>query len=936
IRYVVDPGTARISRYSTRLKVQRLPIEPVSQASANQRKGRCGRVADGICIRLYDEEDFLARPEYTDPEILRTNLASVILQMTALGLGDIAAFPFVDPPDSRNVRDGMVLLHELHAIEPKEQDPRKRLTPLGRKLSQLPVDPRLGRMILEADKLGCVREVIVLAAVLSMQDPRERPTDKQQQADEKHARFADKTSDFLTFLNLWRYLVKQQQELSSSAFRRMCRSDFLNYLRIREWQDLESQLRQVAKRLDVTLNDNPAGEDNLHQALLSGLLSHIGLKDGPKNEYLGARGARFAVFPGSSLARKSPTYVMAAELVETSRLWARTVARIEPEWAERLGDHLVARSYSEPHWERKRGGTVAYERVLLYGVPLIARRAIDYGKIDPALARELFIRNALVEGDWSTHHRFFAANRALLEDIEELEHRSRRRGLVVDEETLFEFYDKRVPADIISARHFDAWWKKAQHEQRDLLTFTMDLVLNERGAGVTLDDYPDVWRAGDLVLPLTYQFEPGSAADGVTMHVPVVVLNRLTADPFSWLVPGMRHELVTALIKSLPKQLRVQLVPAPDRAAEVLARLEQTGDALLTELAHEFYDMYRVDIAPSDWDLEKLPGHLRMTYRVHDEAGRTLDEGKDLDALRAKLVRTTTTAISQATQSYERAGLTTWPGGALPRTVDIVSSGHRVLGYPALVDAGATVAVKVLSNERDQQRFMALGTRRLVLLAVPSPVAQIQRTFSPIDKLQLSLSPHGNVPDLLADCLACAADALIAAAGGPAWDGAGFERLVGAVRGELQIATLDVLSVVRRILPLANAVQRALDDAPSSAAVLDMRAQLKGLVYPGFIARTGRSRLGAVERYLTAMQRRLERLANDPSKDALAMATLQDMQKAHADALAAVPAGRQPSDELLDVRWMLEELRVSLFAQPMKTAYPVSPARIFRVLDAAV
>jgi ATP-dependent helicase HrpA len=571
----------------------------------------------------------------------------------------------------------------------------------------------------------------------------------------------------------------------------------------------------------------------------------------------------------------------------------------------------------------------------LYGVPLVVRRPIDYGRIDPALARELFIRNALVEGDWTTHHRFFAANRALLEDVEELQHRSRRHGLLVDEETLFEFYDKRIPAEILTTRHFDTWWKKAQHEQRDLLTFTMDLVLNERAADVKLDDFPDVWHAGDLALPLTYQFEPGAAADGVTVHVPVVVLNRLSAEPFSWLVPGLRHELVTALIKSLPKQLRVQLVPAPDRASEVLARLSQTDGSLLTELAHEFYDMYRVNISPADWQLEKLPDHLRMTYRVHDDEGRTLDEGKDLGALRAALIRTTTTAISQATQSFERTGLTTWPGGQIRRTVDIVSGGHRVLGYPALIDNGATVSVKVLSSERDQQRFMALGIRRLVLLALPSPLAQVQRTFTPIDKLQLSLSPHGNVPDLLTDCIACAADSLIAANGGPAWDEAAFDALVAAVRPELQVMTLDVLSVVRRILPLANTVQRELDAAPPSTATNDMAAQLKGLIYPGFIARTGRSRLTALERYLTAMQRRLERVANDPSKDTLAMATLQDMQKAYADALAALPAGTRPSDELLDVRWMLEELRVSLFAQPMRTAYPVSPERIFRVLDAA-
>ena len=936
IRYVVDPGTARISRYSTRLKVQRLPIEAISQASANQRKGRCGRVADGICIRLYEEEDFLARPEYTEPEILRTNLASVILQMTALGLGDVGAFPFVDPPDSRNIRDGVALLHELGALDPKQQDPNKRLTPLGRQLAQLPVDPRLGRMILEADKLGCVREVCVLAAVLSMQDPRERPSDKQQQADEKHSRFSDKTSDFLTYLNLWRYLREQQEMLSSSAFRRLCRADFLNYLRVREWQDLDSQLRSVAKRLGVSLNDNPASEDNLHQALLSGLLSHIGLKDGPKSDYLGARGARFTVFPGSTLARKSPTYVMAAELVETSRLFARTVARIDPEWAERLAPHLVSRSYSEPHWSRKRGGTVAYEKVLLYGVTLIPRRAVDYGKIDPDLARELFIRNALVEGDWTTHHRFFAANRALLEDVDELQHRVRRRDLVVDEETLFEFYDKRIPADITNVRAFDAWWKKAQRDDRDLLTFTMDLVLNERAADVNRDDFPEVWRVGDVVLPLTYQFEPGAAADGVTAHVPVVVLNRLPAEPFTWLVPGLRHELVTALIKALPKQLRVQLVPAPDRASEALARLEQSEDSMLAALADEFFAMYRVDIAPTDWDLSRLPDHLRMTFRIHDETGTTVGEGKDLEALRAKLRKTTTTAVSHATQAFERTGLTTWPGGTIARTVEIVSGNHRVVAHPALVDEGRTVAVKVLPTATEQQRAMRAGTRRLLLLTLPDPAPMILRTLTPLDKLQLGLGPHGGSDALLADCTACAVDALIAANGGPAWTQEAFDALVAAVKPELQVATLDVLTVVRRLIPLAVKVQQALDSLPPGPSVTDMRSQFESLIYPGFVTPTGRARLAGVERYLTALLRRVERFRDDPSRDALAMRTIAEMQTAFVETVRALPTGREPSDELLDVRWMLEELRVSLFAQPLKTAYPISPQRIYRVLDTAL
>ncbi len=494
IKYVIDPGTARISRYSHRTKVQRLPIEAVSQASANQRKGRCGRTSDGICIRLYTEDDFLTRPEYTDPEILRTNLASVILQMTALGLGDIAAFPFIDPPDRRNIKDGVDLLHELGALDPSEPDVRKRLTPLGRKLAQLPVDPRFARMVLEADKNGCVAEVMVIAAALSIQDPRERPVDKQQAAAEKHARFADKNSDFSAYLNLWRYLKEQQAALSSNQFRRQCKAEFLHHLRIREWQDLHSQLRQVVRTLGLTVNDQPAEEQRVHVSLLAGLLSHVGLKDTDKNEYLGARGAKFAVFPGSALFKKPPRWVMAAELVETSRLWGRMAARIEPEWVEPLAEHLVKRSYSEPHWEKTQGAVMALEKVMLYGIPIVAARKVNYGRIDPVVSRDLFIRHALVEGDWTTHHKFFHANRELLDDVEELEHRARRRDIVVDDEALFDFYDQRIPADVVSGRHFDAWWKKTRHARPDLLTFNTSMLLTEAAAGVQQEDYPDAWR----------------------------------------------------------------------------------------------------------------------------------------------------------------------------------------------------------------------------------------------------------------------------------------------------------------------------------------------------------------------------------------------------------------------------------------------------------
>ncbi len=621
IRYVVDAGFARISRYSFRTKVQRLPIEPISQASANQRKGRCGRVEAGVCIRLYSEEDFESRPEFTDPEILRTNLASVILQMTALGLGDVARFPFVDPPDQRNVKAGVQLLEELGAIDPREQDPRRRLTKLGRQLVVLPIDPRLARMIVEADRLGCLREVLVVAAALSIQDPRERPADHRPHADQMHARFRDEASDFMTLMNLWRYVRTQQKELSSSAFRRMCKAEFLNYLRIREWQELESQLRQVAKQLKLNVGPPADGpdEDAIHQALLSGLLSHIGLRDPDRRDYLGARNARFSVFPGSGLFKKQPQFLMSAELVETSKLWGRVNAAIKPEWAETLGAHLVKRTYSEPHWSKKRAAVMAYERVTLYGVPLVVDRLVSYAKIDPAVARELFIRHALVYGEWSTHQKFFAENRALLDEVEELEHRARRHDILVDEHTLFDFYDGRVGEEAVSGAHFDAWWKRARRERPDLLTFDPAMLVNATAADIDQHDYPDEWHEGDLVLPLSYQFEPGAAADGLTIDLAVATLNRVEADSFSWQVPGLRKDLVVALIRSLPKQLRVNFVPAPNFARDFLAAASPGEEPLLDALERYLRATTGVVVPRDAWDWSKVPDHLRPTFRVLDD-----------------------------------------------------------------------------------------------------------------------------------------------------------------------------------------------------------------------------------------------------------------------------------------------------------------------------
>ena len=935
IRYVVDPGTARISRYSSRLKVQRLPIEEISQASADQRKGRSGRTSDGICIRLFSEEDFDARPRFTDPEILRTSLAAVILQMAAAKLGEVEDFPFLDPPDRRQVRDGVLLLQELGALD----DDRK-LTPLGRKLAQLPVDPRLGRMVLEADRLGCADEVIVIAAALSIQDPRERPADKQVQADQLHARFADEDSDFLAYLNLWAHLREQQRALSGNAFRRLVKAEFLHYLRIREWQDLSAQLRQAAKSAGVSINRTPAGPEDIHVALLSGLLSHVGLRDGGRRQYLGARGARFAIFPGSALARKPPTWVMAAELVETSRLWGRTAARIRPAWIEPLAGHLLKRTYDEPRWERKRGSVVATERATLYGLPVVDGRTVPYGRIDPELARHLFIRRALVEGDWDARHAFLAHNRALLEEVEELEHRARRRDIVVDDRAVFDFYDERIPAEVVSGAHFDRWWKEERRARPDGLGFTRELLV--RGDAATALDpraRPDTWRQGELELALSYRFEPGAEHDGVTVHVPLRSLAQLRPDGFDWLVPGLRLELVTALIRSLPKELRRPLVPVPELAAQIVERLQPRRGTLRDAVARELEALRGVTVAPGAWDLARLPAHLRMTFRVQDERGEALAEGQDLEALRDRLRPRLRAELSTAAAPLERGGLRAWTIGDLPRTVELPGTGGAVRGYPSLVDEGETVGVRVLETREAQARAMAAGTRRLLALTVPSPLRHAQGRLSRNAQLALAAAPHGSVQAVLEDAITAAVDSLVAEAGGPAWTGEAFARLRDRVAGHLAERAAVVVERVARILDANRDVGRRLAalDAPDLQEVRrDVARQTGRLVYPGFVAATGAGRLADVERYLQGAARRLERLPDARAVDADRMRSVHELERRHRAAVDARPPGTPVPAALREVGWMLEELRVSHFAQALGVRDGVSAKKIRRALDEAV
>ncbi|NUR92112.1 MAG: ATP-dependent RNA helicase HrpA, partial [Nonomuraea sp.] len=837
------------------------------------------------------------------------------------GLGDIEAFPFVEPPDRRQVKDGVNLLHELGAF-----DAQGKLTGVGRRLASLPVDPRLGRMVLEAEKNGCLREVMVIASALSIQDPRERPSDKQQQADEKHRRFADPESDFMAYLNLWHYLRDKQKELSSGAFRRLCKAEFLNYLRVREWQDIYSQVRQA---LGVQTDSSPADSHQVHVSLLVGLLSHIGVKDvmdkqrasdgrRPMQEYIGARNARFAIFPGSALAKKQPQWVMSAELVETSRLWARVNAKIEPDWVEPLAQHLVKRTYSEPHWEKNQGAVIALEKVTLYGVPLVVGRKVNYGRIDPDLSRELFIRHALVEGDWDTHHRFLKDNRKLLEEVEELENRARRRDILVDDEALYDFYDQRVPADVVSARHFDSWWKQARQEQPELLTFSPEMLVNE-GADISARDYPDTWKQLGQRMKLTYQFEPGANADGVTVHVPLQVLNQVNSDGFDWQIPGLREDLITALIRSLPKHLRRNFVPAPNYAKQVLAGVRQGGEPLLEAVERELLRLTGVRVPHDAWQLDQVPDHLRITYRVIDERKRTVAEDKDLDALKRRLAPRLRKTLSEAGDDLERTGLRSWSFGTLPK----VFEQGRMKGYPALVDAGDSVSIKIFETQAEQRRAHWPGTRRLLLLNVTNPARSLLGGLSNQAKLALSRSPHGGAVALFDDVVNAAVDKLMLDLGGPAWDPVGFDRLYQHVRADLHDTAADVLAKVEQILSVWHAVGTRLDGLRASASTDDVRDQLGRLVFDGFVTATGTRRLSDLLRYLRAIERRLTKLPEEPWRDEEWMDRVHKVEDDYADLLRHLHPARRGDPDVTEIRWMIEELRVSFFAQTLGTPTPV-------------
>ena len=1031
IKYVIDTGTARISRYSARTKVQRLPIERISQASANQRSGRCGRVSDGIAIRLYSEEDFNSRPEFTDPEILRTNLAAVILQMIAIGVvrepGDISRFPFVQPPASRAINDGVNLLRELGALT--ERTRRKgrggnnsaTLTAIGRAMAAFPVDPRLARMIIEGGRRGCAKEMMVLAAALTIQDPRERPADVRAEADAVHARFVDDTSDFSSFLLLWDYINEQQAALSSSQLRKMCHREYINYLRIREWQDLFAQLREMGRTANIHASGGrdinaSAHEVDIHKSLLTGLLSHVGVKEerekdskgrtrGPR-EYLGARGTKFAIFPGSGLFKKGPDWVLSAELVETSRLWARTNAAIEPQWIEEVGKHLISVQYSEPHWSLSSGAAVAYAKGTLFGLTIYADRPVQYARVDAAAAREIFIQSALVEGQWHTQHKFYLRNQRALAEVEELEARLRRRDLRVDDSVLFAFYDARVPAHVTDVRAFDKWWKQARLEDDNFLDFNPEKLINEEAADYDDSQFPRQWvqrtDSGELTLDLRYEYAPTAGVggarteaakrDGVAVQVPILFLNQLSPEPFRWQIPGLRHELVTALIKSLPKAIRRNFVPAPDVARAACAALEEdyspATDELIPSLALVLRRLRGVVVEPEAFNWDAVPEHLKMGFQVRNARNKILGEGKDLRALQQQLHKEIRSALADSLGASDEAmakmvalaqggsgnsggsgnasgparpgsakgaknpakgtqaetgasggvrevtGLTEFPAdmfpdGAIPRKVQRVIATQAVNGYPALVDEGSSVGLRIFPTEAEQLHAQRRGIIRLLQLQVPSPVRYVSEHLSHKEKIVFTQNPHGSIDELIRDCTVAALDHLVPHT--PIFTHAEYSELYEHVRAELIETVFDVTKLVAEILSEATALKKAIKKATSLTtmhAVSDVKAQMENLVYPGFVAQTGYDQLVHLPRYLKAAQVRLTKLGPNLHRDNQLMLTVQDLEDSYDNAVKSLPAGTIVPDALRRVNWMIEELRVSFFAQELGTAYTVSEKRI--------
>ena len=932
IKYVIDPGDARISRYSLRTKVQRLPIEAISQASANQRMGRCGRVSNGICIRLYSEDDFNSRPLFTDAEILRTNLAAVILQMLQLKIGDVRKFSFIDAPDNRLISDGFKLLEELQAVNSKGQ-----VTKLGKQLQQIPLDPRLARILVEAPKWQAVAEILVIVCALSIQDPRERPTEKQQAADEKHRRFWDEKSDFIGLVNLWNYSEEQRQALSQNQLRKLCKREFINFMRLVEWRELHHQVKLAAKSLGIVENKSSSNYESIHRSLATGLISHVGCKNEEKGarDYYGTRNKKFLIFPGSSQNKKRPKWCVAAEFIETSQLYAHQVANIESQWILEAANHLVKKNYFEPHYDAKTGQVKAYVRITLFGLVLVEKQRVNYHKIDEKIANEIFIREALVEGGYRGDGKFYSHNQRVIREIQDLEAKSRRRDIMVDDQTIFDFYKDRIPSHIVNLSGFDYWRHEEEKSNKELLYFSKEYLMLRDAEHVSEVQFPDQIQYGDVILPVKYNFEPGKVNDGVSIQVPIALLHLIGENYLDWLVPGLLHEKCVALIKGLPKQIRKHFVPVPQYVDKVFARLKMENRPLVEALATELGHLNQVAIKAEDWKMELLDSYYVMNIQIVDDRGKIIEQSRQLDKLKNKYKQQVRQTLTQVGNKFERENIKSWDFGDLAKSVELPRGELKVRGYPALVDKGDAVDLKISDNPKDASVLTQQGICRLALLENAQTYKHLKKNLLKGKDVGLTLVRMGK-REQVADDIAMAAvkNACFAGFGEKTINEKqeylklielGKSNLVekGLEYEKILLASLTcVVEIKKRIKSSKNALAIAL-------SVADINGQLDRLFYQGVVFETPEQWLRQYPRILKAILVRLEKVSQNPHKDRLAVSQLDQLWQLHEDRLKK--EGKEAytaNEDWILFRWMLEEYRVSLFAQTLKTLMPVSEKRL--------
>lgn len=976
IKYVIDPGLARISRYSSRTKVQRLPIEPISQASANQRKGRCGRVSNGICVRLYSKSDFDNRPEFTDPEILRTNLASVLLQMASLRLGNIENFPFIDAPAPRQISDGLRLLDELGATQVNKgnqgdlgrnnKSDNLELTKVGKALAKLPCDPRLARMILEADKYHSLTEVLIIVSALAVMDPREYPLDRKEAASNSHKRFNDEKSDFISFLKLYDYIIDLQSKLSNSALRKQLKQEFISFLRVREWFDVHRQLRVSAQMLGLKRNEVPADYESIHRSLVAGLLSHLGMLEQNGNNYIGARGSKFVIFPGSALARKPPKWICASELSETSRLFARTVAYIEPNYAENAGQHLIKNTYNEPHWSKKNGAVMAYLTKSIYGLPIVQRRLCQYKDIDPNFCHEMFIAEGLVGGNIECNHRFFKYNLSLIEDVEYLEDKVRRRDLLVDSHTLQDFYAQRIPESINNMVDFDKWWRKKSKEDPNYLDFSYELISKNDILAIDEQQYPEYWHQGDLRFKLSYVFDIGSPRDGVTVHIPITVINQVRSDEFLWQIDGLRRELFASMIKSLPKRLRRNLIPAPDYAKALDESLspyvnyvnhhglpEYERKALVAKynqgkvklnLAENFFvvvarELTRMGgelISVDDFERTLIEPYLFMNFLIEDINGNEIAYGKNFIVLAERLQGKAREVLHQVVKQHQvKAPAQDWEYGTIKQEQVTKQGSLNITAYPALTDRGDGVTLELYDSKERQEKAMRKGVIKLIALSLKSPTSYLETHLPNRAKLSMYYQPLGSVKDLIFDLMLCSISNIMDRNGGIPWTEDNFKQIREKVRGELNDEALSVAKIIETILVKAHELKRLLKGSISfdlARSYADLNEQLDNLVYKGFVSDCGMEHLVELPRYLQAALERISRIHRDVVRDQMYLRALDQIKDEYEKSLKRYHQDLIPKP-LKDVKWMIEELRVSYFAQNLGVNGPISDKRIFAELE---